>query len=379
MEYQSLFLIHSRPVAARLLAISFVLAVPAFISEANAQARRKVEQPSPEPLPAISDDTAKCSFAFHSALARLDMKPLETFDKLARVAEPGLTGRWLYWVKGGKGAQKAPAPERVCAESVKKSGRERCLRWDVKPADPALAALIAAQPTAEELAVLKSLDSFVADKGAPLEFGSNGRQFATLQRVASELGSYTGQPRHPALCNGAAEMMEFKAGKLSGLKKRAEDVAALAAKASSLARKRVVAARELRAAEARAAAPPPNDAERAKAPAAPVFSAARFSSDPAALTVALLDGLVTPDQMTGLNKEITAIGKLRQARDLLAHTEAADISPASRAAIGAALRMLEAASYGNLQAARMQTFQGVFQGTIEQILNAHRATCTCGS
>jgi hypothetical protein len=368
-----------------------------FVGDASAQQRRRIEEPPPEPLPVIADDTAKCSFAYHEALQRLNVKPLATFEKVARLTEPGLNGRWLYWTKGGKGAQKAPPPERVCAESVVRAGRERCLRFALKPVDPAIAALAASQPSTEELAVLRAIDGFVVDKGAALEFGSNGRQFATLQRVAAELGGYSTQPRHPALCNGVPEMMEFKVEKLSGVRKRAADVAALAAKSATLARQRVIAARDQRVAAAKAAvtaaaaavaanvAPAPAAEGQPVAPAAPVVpvpepkAAMPAKSDAQALLVALLDGLLTPAQSTSLDGEATALRKLQRARELLTRDGGPALPQALRASTGAALRMVEAAAYGELQVTRVRTFEGIFLGTVDGIRDAHRSNCTCGS
>lgn len=363
------------------------LLVTPTMDAALAQSRKKLAEPPPlsEPIPHIADDTAKCSFAYHAALERVrdgDVKQLVNLDKLARATEPGLPGRWLFWAKTGKGAAKLPQPERVCAQSVLKAGRERCIEWATKPLDPVKVALFAAQPTPEELNVLRVLDAFVTDKGAALEFGSNGRQYATLQRVAIELGAYSAQPKHPALCNGVPEMLEFKAEKLAAMKKRAEDAKANAAKALSQARQRVIAARELRPSEERAAAQAKATSDAANvapaAPRSPSPSPLPPAIGPAALIGALLDGAVPADKFNDLRPETNALRLLQRARDLITPEATPDLSPASRASMAAALRMIEAASYGEVQVARMQRFDRLFFGTIGQIRDAHRANCTCG-
>lgn len=381
-----------RSLIAASMGLAIALAITATIAgitPVSGQVRRKSEPAPPaEPLPAIANATAKCSFAYHGALSdlyRRDLNAAITFDKLARIPEPGMSGRWLFWNKSAKAAQ-APQVARVCAESAVKQGRSRCVRWELKALDPALAAIASANPTSEELAALRALDSFVADKGAPLEFGSNGRQHVTLLRVASEIDSYSAQPAHPALCNGVPEMMEFKLARLAGLRKRLDDVAALSSKASTLAFKRVTAARDQRLAEAKALA----DAASADAGAEPVKPAATGAplqplaltaaqrTDLPALIEALAEGLVTPEQLASLKTQPTVLQTLQSARDLLIKDDAAT-SPATRASTAAALRMIEAANYGQQQAARMKVFEGLFFGSIERILSSHKAHCTCGS
>ncbi len=364
-----------------------VLLAASMITSASAQPRRRaVEPPAPaEPLPQITNEQASCSFAFHAALAPVRdgaAKEIGNLDRLARQSEPGLTGRWLFWSKAGRSALKPPQPERVCAQSVTKSGRERCIEWETKPVDAIKLALFAAQPSGEELTVLRALDAFVTDKGAALEFGSNGRQYATLQRVAVELEAYITQPKHPALCNGVQEMLEFKLSKIDGIKKRIDDVGRVAVKARSLARQRVIAARELRGAEETAAAQPkPADASSG-APSLPrsIPSPAvqiPATIDQAALLATLFDGVVPADKLGELRQEPTIWRSLQRARDLMAPEATPGLSPGLRASTVAALRMIEAASYGDLQVAHIQRFDRLFFGTINQIRDAHRTTCTC--
>ncbi len=357
--------------------------------DASAQLRRRPVEPPPatQPIPEIADETAKCSHAYYSALAPVrdtSIKDLKNLDRLARVSEPGLIGKWLFWSKTGKNASRPPQPERVCVKNVTKSGRERCIEWEIKPVDAVKLALFAGQPTAEELTVLRALDAFVGDKGAPLEFGSNGRQYATLQRVAVELESYSTQPRNPALCNGVPEMMDFKASKLDGLKKRIDDVGKTVAKVRALARQRVIAARELRFNEQTAAnqSSASGDAANATAPSpvtpvSPLVALAPAIS-PAGLITAVFEGALAADKVNDLRSETNAFKLLQRARELMLPEASPDFSPASRAAIAAALRMIEAASYAELQVTRMHRFDRLFLGTIGQIREAHRVNCTCG-
>ena len=373
--------------------LAVVLILTAITGDAAAQSRRRFQDPPPPPpqaLPTISSEAGRCSFAFHDALVRINsgsVRELMKFDSLARVPEPGLTGRWLFWAKSGKGG-KAATTEQVCAETATKSGRERCVRWETRRIEAAIAG---AQPTAEELTALRALDGFVGDRAAPLEFGSNGRQFVVLQRVAAEIGSYAAQSRHPALCNGVQQMMDFHAANLAGLRKRIDDINALAAKVAGLARQRVVAARDLRVAEAKAAAA----AAAAAASSSPVAAEGSTVGEPAKLAPPprgpvpaganaaelarlALEGLLTADQSKAVDAEPSVLRKLQRARELVTAAAMPDATASVRASVGAALRMIEAMSYSDLQVARMKQFDGLFFGTIDGIRGAHRSNCTCG-
>lgn len=391
---------HSRPSAVRTLLLFCVFATLLIsVGQATAQSRRKQQDPPPlpEPLPTISTLDAKCSNPYHDALDRLrgeQIKQLTGFENQARATEPDVTGRWLFWVKAARGSSRPPTSEQVCVEQTTKGGRQRCLRWETKLLDPAL---VGVAPTAEELGVLRALDGYVADKGAPLEFGSNGRQFVILQRFANDIDNYSMQPPHPALCNGVQEMMDFHAEKLAGVEKRATDVASTAARALALARKRVAAAREQRVAEARTAAaavaaasaagPPPDPLPKPSEVAA-VASPVKVVPDlgpipddarPAALVTLALEGLLAPDQLKVLEAEPQPLRRLQRAREMVSAEPMSAASTAVRGGTGAALRMVEAAAYGEVQVARVGRMKDLFLGTIEKIRGAHRANCTCAN
>ena len=182
--------------------------------------------------------------------------------------------------------------------------------------------------------------------------------------------------------NGVPEMLEFKLSKIDGMKKRIDDVGKLAAKAHSLARQRVIATRDLRVAEEIAAAQPKPADTASGAPTSPRVAASPAVQIPAAidqtaLLATLLDGLVPADKLSDLRQEPTIWRTLQRARDLLAPEVTPALSPGMRASTVAALRMIEAASYGDLQVALVQRFDRLFFGTISQIRDAHHATCTC--
>ncbi len=363
-----------------IFAVLVLFGAHSALDPAQAQRRSRVfeePQPSPAILPAISDETARCSFAFHAELTPVrdgDARRMAAFDQLARVTEPGLTGKWLFWNKSSK----APQEDRVCVERTSRAGRGRCERWEVKPIDPAkITSPIPPGPNAEELAVLKVIDGFVSDKGATLEFGSNGRQFATLQRFTAEFSSYINQPQHPALCAGVPQMLDFHTTNLVGVSKRLTDVTTNAARAQILARTRIDAQAQLRTTIANAATSDPAAPSVAKPVSIPLLRPGLIATSE--LVLASVDGLLADEPLKALKSESNGLRQLAAARELLVTGTLPDAPMAMRAAAGASLRMIEAATYAQLQVARVKQVEQILVGPIDQVRKAHRAICTCGS
>jgi hypothetical protein len=366
------------------LRVAIVIAVSMIAIEgAGAQNRRRAPEVPPKPLPTISEDAARCSIAYREALqplAQIKTKQLGDLDRLARTTDPNFSGKWIYWVKAGRRGQAMPQEQRVCAEKIVRGGRERCLQWETKPADPDKLALFAAQPSADEALVLRVVDPFASDRGAALEFGSNGRQFATYQRVALELATYVEQPRNAALCAGVPEMLEFKATKLEGLAKRAADVNANAAKALALAKRRVATARAQRGAIGLATDPQMSAQIVAPtvAPTTATDGAVASAKTSLEVLLVLLDGLLPIDQIAKIRDGGTTLRALARVSEFIQPDALPDVTPVGRSALLAALRMIEASAYGEAQAVRVRQFDRLLFGTLEDIRDAHRATCTCG-
>lgn len=375
--------------------LALALLVAAFLAsagEAGAQSRRRSQEAAPPalPLPAISEAGARCSNAYHTDLDKLRSgrsSSLASFESSARIVDPEMPGKWMFWLKGGK----KPASEQVCVEQAMRAGRQRCVRWDNRKLD---AAIVGVAPSSEDLAVLRALDAFVTDRGAPLEFGSNGRQFVALQRFAIDMTSYLEQAPHPALCNGAIEMLDFLAAKIAGVQKRADDVAATAAKALALARQRVVWSRDQRMAESRAAvaAVAAADASRTGDGTAQPAGVTAMPAPPPPLTLApvpadaplerlvllAVEGLLPVDKLQLVESETDALKRLSKVRELISEQDLPGSTALARGAAGAALRMIEAAVYGRRQVARVAEFRELFVGTVDKISAAHRQDCTCG-
>jgi hypothetical protein len=215
--------------------------------------------------------------------------------------------------------------------------------------------------------VLKALNDLVEARGGVPEVGSNGRHAWLAQRVTTDLKAYISQPLHPALCSGGAAFAEFYVGTLKPLNKRISDVTELAAKARQLAVARVREAQATAPVEGGAAATTPRVAD---APLGVLVGDAVR----AALPAAALDGIVG---------ESTAMAALRRSKTALVAAQAeadAGNDQAARErvlAAGRAVRMLEAAAYGEVYVERYAKFTASVLDLPVEIQKAGAAACTC--
>ena len=322
---------------------------------------------------AQSAEPASCATAYFTALG--DLRTAKG-DDLAnavsnlRASDAALPGRWLYaqTLFPKPGAKRVAEPERPCLEKVRAAGRTRCVRYDeAVPTPMPTELMIGPAPNAEELRTLKALNDLVEGRGAVPEVGNNGRYTWLAQRATGDLKTYISQPSHPALCAGGNEVAEFYGSTLRQLQKRIDEVADLAKKARTLALARVSEALTA----ANGSAPPP---------AAPAPTASL--NELIALTVKAAAPQATTVE---LEAERTTLGALQRAKPLLIEAQVAaqkGDDPAVRdriLAAGRAVRMLEAAAYGEIYVARYRKFAGAVLSLPQEIQQAHKRTCTCAN
>jgi hypothetical protein len=325
---------------------------------------------------------ASCSAAFHSAMGEVLAKQGESLGGAVaamRAPDATLPGSWLYAqslfpVKKNK----LPAVERPCAERVKVAGRMRCVRYeDGALADVPSELTIAPLPSTEELRIIRLLNDLVEGRGGVPEVGNNGRYYWMSQRAASDLKMYMSQPSHPALCSGGKDFAEFYAQTLGPLQKRIGDVGELAKKARALAVARV---KEATGADAASEPSSPQDGAKPAPVALPVGADATLMT-----LVAEAAGAVVPASAKAeIAAETTPLAALRRAKPaLIAAQVAADSGddPKLRElvlAAGRAVRMLEAAAYGDIYVERYKRFSVDVLQTPQAIKAAHTKACTCG-
>jgi hypothetical protein len=351
------------------------LLVVAAMPEATL-AQRKAKEPPPPPLEAsIPATVAQCGMAYGTTLAA-QVRPAMTAD-MSRAADAigasnlAWPGRWFTADPTGKQAKadalaaaEARTQERICTERTKRAGRVACAKWqDAQPPAPPPIATDAAPvvvlkpapvppPADDELRDLKLLNGFVAAKGQLIEFGRNGRLESLMKRSTGDLAAYAGQPPHPALCNGAPEMLEFHIDRMEAVQTRLTAVAELAARTRALAERRVASAIKLADADTR--------------------------GKPLAGLVSAVSQLMLPADAARANASQTDL--LVQLRRL---AEAAKTAPwiaepaETQVAAAQALRALEAAFYADSQKSRAAAVDQTMFGAVSRIGDAHKEHCVC--
>jgi hypothetical protein len=305
-------------------------------------------------------------------------------QRTLRTTDPEMPGNWIYatalFPRKGK---TAPKPERICVEEVSKAGRARCIRWEDKPQETPLT--IATLPTDDEMVVFKFLDDVVRAKGAPPEFGSNGRYNWLVARIIGELRGYIAQPANEGLCAGAADLLDFYANELKTMRRRVEEVQEIDENTRDYAQRRIEQAevflRDMANGQIPAGAAP---AGTHVASAAPMTPMPRQISPVSAALPRYMDLLervaklvLSNEQVAGIAAKGSLIGALREARKSLDTDTAREAAPEIREGVLVALRTLEAGIYAEALQARYKAIDDAVHGTITDIRQAHASACTC--
>jgi hypothetical protein len=322
-----------------------------------------------------------------------------------RRPDSDLPGRWLLahalFAKAERGARR----ERVCVATRRVEGREVCSRFETREVRRASDVTTRTPPSADDLRLMRAVNDVVELKGVMPEVGPNGRQVAIVARAANEVRSYITQPEHPFLCSGVPDVVGFYAAQVAPLKKRHDDVQALAMqlREAAVARTRAIAVAEASAWE-RAAGEAARRAGATLAEITKAIAEGRTDGLPAVDAAALP---LPPPEPASLEdfKRLPRIALIREAlRPLLpASVAAATIEAAEPVAILtkardalvdpaikrepadpvvadtaiAALRLIEASLYADRYAARHALAETAFGGTFSAIRAAHAQHCTC--
>ncbi len=346
-----------------------------------------------------------CAVAYRKALDDVRDKrsePISAVIRLVRSADSDLTGSWLFSAALFDPKRK-PRTESYCAETATtRSGKSRCVRYEKRTVTPPGEPAIQSSPTADEAKDLKALAQFVDLKGAIPELGANGRFGFLFQRVAQDLRAYLGQDPHPGLCAGGSDLTEFYDAQIAPLKRRQSEAGDLAKRTRAAAEARLMAMHKVEttayekavasakaaaaqsvsatlAAPANAAAPPPAVIlPEPPQPAPPSYTAKPLVD----LVAAAIRPMATPEQLKAIAAETSAVKALALARTAFLTRQAnggpaAPVDPAVLEASGQALRMVEAASYAEIQRTRYRDVEASLFTAIGDIRQAHKTTCTC--
>jgi hypothetical protein len=328
-----------------------------------------------------------CATAYHASLEVLRAKRGDSLAQAVTVLKApdvSLPGRWLYAQSLFPNTKKTRPieVERTCLERTKVAGRLRCTKYD-EPAAPQIPAelTISPAPNAEEMRIFRAFNDLVEGRGGVPEVGNNGRYFWLAQRAASDLKLYISQPAHPALCAGGKDFAEFYANSMKSLQKRIDEVTDLSKKARALAFARVADASIQSSTPSTAPGTAPNTGSDAK-PETP--APARPADAPLVVLIADAVRPVLPaSAVADVAAETTPLAALRRAKAALVAAQveaqaAEDAKPRDRILGSArAIRMLEAAAYGEIYVERYKKFTADVISFPQQIIATHAAACTC--
>ena len=263
-------------------------------------------------------------------------------------------------------------------EEVKKGGRVRCSRWEEKPLEsgPAIATL----PTDDEMVAFKFLDEYVRAKGAPAEFGANGRYNWLVARVIGDLRGYIAQIPNPALCAGGPDLMDFYANELKSMRRRTEEVQEIDENTRDFALRRIEQAELLVRDGARTTPPAVTGTAAAMTPVPRQFAPNASPSPRYEDLVQRATQLVlSKNQVALIMSESSLVASLRQARTQLDSDTAKEAALELREGVMVALRAIEAGVYATALQARYTSIEESVHGTIADVRDAHATHCTCGN
>lgn len=185
----------------------------------------------------LSDDEAfagmNCSERFYSVMQRVKaervarikdiIKPITSYDK-------SLPGKWMFAM--GRARKRT-----VCVRYKRYySGRRKCIKRAVRYSKPQGGAFLS---EAEE-SYITAARKLVAARGRDPMVKPRSASYWVINRVATDLGRFTGQPLHPAICTGVPRMVDYFDGNLTKIKKHVAKVHEQAAAGEALLKARVL-------------------------------------------------------------------------------------------------------------------------------------------
>lgn len=340
---------------------------------------------------------ADCAGSFHRQLANVRKTSLDSLPaalKTARSPDPAVPPQWLFPDqsqpvltvdprKQGRPTNRPEAVERVSIEYTVETVEERvcqsknssgdCIVWGTRsvqkrvPVDPFAPQIAGMQRdiARQEKAVLALADQLVRTKGAISDLASTGRFAWVTSRVSADLKTFAGQPLHPAICTGSAELLDYFNANLVALGKQSRSLQEAARISREIAAIRVEA-----------------------------FATASTNTETAQLTIAENAPVPKDRPLKALALDIA--GRLLPAADSEAVRQAdtpirmlailkarLDALPSTAIPDGyrrlglAALRAIEAAARIELAERNFTGVDASLIGSITAIKSAHAKTCVC--
>jgi len=313
---------------------------------------------------------ADCAADFFNGITAIrdrNSKAISTALKAARTRDKKRPGRWLFQPGVSKTVKR-----RVCARWVKNwkpfQGRyERtCTRYKtVRRTISTRSGL-----PKSEAAIYRFAGRFVSSRAIDRQLSVKQNEGWVSQRVATDLRGYLKQAKHPAICTGTPQMMDYFSTKMDAVRKRGKKISDRADEALAMAAEKTRTAREI--------------------------AAAKTTTDPETDTDGSKPARVEDATPAGLTEMTHQIAALTNDSEMAASVQAADtvfdalkviqkslksatkeMDAAARKAIRMALSAIEAADYLNVVSGHYKALDETILGSMSSIQKAHQTSCVC--
>lgn len=230
----------------------------------------------------------------------------------------------------------------------------------------------------DEGLVLSTADQILHDKGALAAYQHRGTALRQVSyNLLSSLRTYMEQDRHPALCSGVADMVEYYTVHTPLLRNTITESRQMRIAAETLAAAKIA---ELMKTAAIPAAAQPQQASNGSGLVS-VADAAEMPTAKNTMAVAQLDqmskAILRPSDTALVAGDKDALSKLQRLRGLMDSAATADLTSERRTLAIAALGMVEASLYLDAAEQKYDRLDETIYGTMSAIKDAHAKTCVC--
>ncbi|MGI9385352.1 MAG: hypothetical protein ACR2PO_19550 [Methyloligellaceae bacterium] len=309
-----------------------------------------------------------CAGAFHTDIAKLRDSRVERMMpvlKAGRTQDRARPGRWLF-----RPPITVARTRRVCRrwqrvwDQWQWRWRSRCTRW------------VRVNKTAKRGAGLSKSDAkifrfargFVVARGSDPELSTKRHYGWVSHRVATDLGGYLKQERHPAICTGAIELVGYFDQRMGDVRTRADKIAGYARDARKLAVDKLEAARETKRSD---------PGGHPGWGAMPLGLSHQNTASPLKNFVVEIAMLVGQEQLLERVKAADdAFAALRAVKELW-KTAAKSLPATIRSKLETALAAIEAADYLDMVDGHYRNIAETIGGSLTAIRSAHTKHCRC--
>lgn len=300
-----------------------------------------------------------------SAIRDRNHDAMSTALKSGRSRDKTRPGRWLFRPGIAKSVRR-----RVCAQwrQVWKPFQGRYERTCIRRKTVTRTIRSSGNLPKSEAAVYRFATQFVSSRAIDRRLSVKQNEGWVSQRVATDLRGFLKQEKHPAICTGAPQMMDYFSTKLDAVRKRGSQISERAEEAAILAKAKFAEARSAIASDpSRTELPAAVDAKPDEAPSPSSLSemvrALVADIGDESLISKVADTETVFDALKGVSGSLKAATK--------------PLGKPAKSAIRNALSAIEAADYLSIVAGHYAEIDTTILGSLEQVRRAHKKECVC--